>query len=573
MKIIGFNCHIHDAAAALIDDGELIFAAEEERFNRFKHYGEFPIESISSALKYANLSIKDIDYVAFYWKPFLGLYRRIYWVLRSPGYFRKLFVSEKIGHSRRGGTISVWLKHFLVNFEFKKYFKDFRGKFVFVPHHLAHAASAFFISPFKQSAILSLDYSGEWASTFLGYGKENKIYTLKEVGWPHSLGYFYTAITHYLGFKNVGDEYKVMGLSAYGNRNSKYYELMKKVVWEDEKHLFRCNLKYFGLHRGMENWYSPEFVKEFGPARNPGEKITERHADIAAALQRRFEDILIFIVKKLKEMTKSKYLAIAGGCGLNSVANGVILKLGIFKDVFVQPAAHDAGTSIGAAYYLYHHILNNKRNFVMHHSYWGPQYSEVDYINAIKKFNLQYKKSKDICKEAAKLIANGKIIGWFQGRMEWGPRALGNRSIIADPRNEKMKDIINVKVKHREEFRPFAPAVLEQYTNKYFDLSYPSPFMLFVYNVTKPDKIPAVTHVDGTGRLQTVNKETNPLFYKLINEFYKITKVPVVLNTSFNDKNEPIVCSPEDALRTFLKTGIDYVVMGDLIISKRKKGF
>jgi len=573
MNIIGYNCHIHDSAAALVKDGKLIAASEEERLNRQKHYGGFPVNAIKFVLDFSKLKISDIDYVAFYWKPFLGLHRRIYWVLRYPTYFRKLFFSEEIGHAKRGGTISTWLKHLLAPYEFKKIFPDFRGKFVFVPHHFAHAASAFFVSPFKKSAILSIDYSGEWVSTFLGYGVDNKIFKIFEVGWPHSLGYFYTAVTQYLGFGVVGDEYKVMGLSAYGSKNSKISEKFKMLIYPDTKNLFRLNLKYFGLHRGLDTWYSPEFEKLFGPARKKGEKITQYHADIAYGLQRRYEEIFFHIAKYLKEKTNCENLSLAGGCGLNSVANGLLLKYGIFKEIFVQPAANDAGCSLGAAFYLYNHILNNKRKFIFTHSYWGPEFNNSDYEEAIKKFGLKYKVSKNIAKETAELIANKKIVGFFQGRMEWGPRALGNRSILADPRDKKMKDRVNIKVKHREEFRPFAPSILEEWTSEYFDYNYPCEFMLFVYNVTKPEKIPAVTHVDGTGRLQTVNKIKNPLYWNVINEFRKITKIPVVLNTSFNDKDEPIVCSPEDALRTFMKTGIDYVVMGNYIVSKKKKGF
>ncbi len=561
MYILGINCFYHDSAACLINDGKIIAAVEEERFNKEKHTKKFPVNAIKYCLKEAGITINDIDYIGYSYNPWLRIKSAV-------PYFLKLF--PKSFNLLKSGVLTSETSSLGIVKTIKKKFGIEKPKFKFryIEHHPSHSASSFFVSPFKEAAILTIDACGEIYTTWFGEGKNNKIECIKRINLPHSLGFVYSAITQYLGFK-VNDEWKVMGLAPYGKL--RYYREFKNLIKLKPNGEFRINTKYFDFQYGKKIWYSKKLLDLFGPARIPESGIKEKYKDIAASLQKRYEDIVMHMVNYLYKVTKSENLCLAGGCALNSVANGKILKESKFKEIFIQPAANDAGTSLGVAFYIYNQILNKPRNYVMDNVYLGPEYNDKQIKKALDDFNLNYIKCKDIAKECAKLIAKGKILGWFQGRMEFGPRALGNRSIIVDPRRAEMKDIINAKVKYRESFRPFAPAILEEDCNKYFELSYPSPYMLFVYEILpkKRKNIPAVTHVDGTGRLQTVSKKTNPLFWNLINEFKKLTKVSVVLNTSFNIRGEPIVCNPSDAIKCFRKTGIDCLALGKYLVVKQ----
>jgi len=455
-----------------------------------------------------------------------------------------------------------------------------------IEHHRAHLASSFLVSPFEEAALLSVDGFGDFVSTMAALGKRNSIHPLTQTYFPHSLGLFYTAMTQYLGFKKYGDEYKVMGLAALGQ--PRYLETMREII-SDTPQGFRLNLKYFTHHRhapdytwgggqpSFEDVYSPWLGKRLGPARSYEEPITERHADLAASLQARYEEVFFRLLHLIYQQTGITNLCLAGGCALNSVANGKIFERTPFREIYIQPAAHDGGGCLGAAYYVYHTVLGHERRFVMKTSYWGPEFTPAQIDAALGKrqkdmAEITIRRMDDeaqLVAQTAQHIADGKIVGWFQGRTEWGPRALGNRSILVDPRRPEMKDILNARIKRRESFRPFAPSILQEATAEYFVKDYPDPFMMKVYPI-RPDKramIPAVTHVDGTGRLQTVTQEENPLYYRLIKAFAAITGVPIVLNTSFNE-NEPIVCTPEEALDCFLRTRMDVLVMGPYSIER-----
>ncbi len=580
MYTLGINAYHGDSSACLIKDGSLITAVEEERFRRIKHWAGFPEKAVKHCLWSAGLGLEDIDYIAINRNPKANLYKKVLFTLRKRPSFAlikdslknalkvkdiKIIMSERLG--MKGQKIKAELYH--------------------IEHHRAHMASAFFVSPFEGAATLSIDGFGDFVSTMMGIGEGNKIEVIDQVNFPHSLGLFYTALTQYLGFPKYGDEYKVMGLSAYGR--PVYLEEMEEIVRLKQNGRFELNLDYFVHHsEGVSMlWeesepilgraYSDRLIEKFGPERRYGEPITEHHQDIAASLQAMYEKAFFHILNYLYERTKIKNLCLAGGCALNSVANGKIFDNTPFKEVYIQPAANDAGGSLGAAYYLYHQIFGKQRNFIMDRTYWGPDFSEAEIceklkVKSEKLNNCKIKKidnEDELCKKVAKYIADGKVVGWFQGRMEWGPRALGNRSILVDPRRAEMKDILNARIKRREPFRPFAPSILLEAVGEYFEKDYPDPFMIKVYPIKEDKKkiIPAVTHVDGTGRLQTVSKEENPLYYKLIKEFEKITGVPVVLNTSFNE-NEPIVCTPDEALDCFLRTKMDVLVLGNIVICK-----
>jgi carbamoyltransferase len=457
-----------------------------------------------------------------------------------------------------------------------------------IEHHQAHLASAFFVSPFDQAALLSADGLGDFASTMWGSGRGNRMHIDGAIAFPHSLGMYYTAVSQYLGFRKFGDEYKVMGLAAYGE--PAYLDEFRRIVYPTRDIGFRLGLKYFKHHRtGPEmTWrdadktpelgtmYSGYMAERLGPARDSAAPVEKAHRDGAASLQARLEEVLFEMLRALHARTRQEAVCLAGGVAFNCVANGKIFDETPFKKIFVQPAAGDAGLAVGAAYYVHHQILGRPRSFVMENAYWGPGYSQGQIRSAVAASRLQSAgleiselHEKEMAKEAAKEIAAGKILGWFQGRAEWGPRALGNRSIVADPRRPDMKDILNARIKHREMFRPFAPSILAESTGEYFENSYPCPFMTQAYSVRreKRDAIPAPTHVDGTGRLQTVTREANPRYWGLIREFGNLTGVPVVLNTSFND-NEPIVCSPEEAIECFLRTKMDVLVLGDTLVRK-----
>lgn len=564
--ILGINCFTHDSAAALLEDGIPIFASEEERLNREKHTKKFPKYAIEYALMANNLSIDDLDHIAFFFDYKLAAVNFIKYVIK---YFPQslIFIT--------GDRPSIGKDILTMNQRIKKEFKltgrNNHYRFHYVEHHECHAASCFFVSPFEEAAILSIDGWGELTSTWLGRGYGNRIKAISVTNYPDSIGSFYATFTDYLGFQMLSDEYKVMGLAAYGKPSFK--DRFKEIIRLKDNGKVQLDLKYFTFW--MKNWtetkwYSDELVKLLGPARREDEPITERHMDIAATLQYVTEEAIIHVARHLYELTKSKNLAYAGGVALNCVANRRILEATPFENIFIQPAANDAGTSLGAALYCHHILLNKPRKYVMENCYLGGKFSDSDFVKAIKQFGLNSLKSNSITKDVARLLADGKIVAWFQDKMEFGPRALGNRSILADPRRADMKDIINAKVKFREPFRPFAPSVLEEKADEYFEDSGYSPFMLLIAPVreSKKNVIPAVTHADGTARVQTVNKSQNPLYYELIEEFEKLTGVPVLLNTSFNIKGEPIVFSPVDAIKCFLKTDIDYLVFGDHLIQK-----
>ena len=567
MYSLGISCYYHDSAVALLKDGHVISAVEEERFSRKKFDDEFPELAINWVIKEANITPNQIDSVAFYDKPILKFERLLdnYIAVSPRGLYSFLNVIPKWLHKR------LWIKD-----EIKKHLKGFSGEIIFPEHHMSHAAHTFFTSPFNESAILTIDGVGEWSTTSFGTAKNNSIKLTNDIRWPHSLGLFYSAFTYFLGFKVNEGEYKLMGLSSYGK--PKYYDLiLDNLIDVKDDGSIHLNMKYFAFtyDKVMTN---NNFSELFGISpRKHNDETLQIHFDIGASAQRVLEDVLLKMAKHIHKKTGMKNLCLGGGVALNGVANYRILKESPFENVHIPPSPGDGGSAAGAAQYLYyiHHknpriITNYETETIKENIYVGPSYSDTEIINFLKSENIRYKtfERESLLERTATLISEGKIVGWYQGKMEWGPRALGNRSILADPRDPKMKDILNEKIKHREQFRPFAPSIMEEFTSEYFDISVYSPYMLMVANVKQPEKIPAVTHVDGTGRLQTVSKKVNPLYYDLINEFYKITGIPVLINTSMNVMGEPIVNTPSQAYAMITKTDMDYLVMGNNLISK-----
>lgn len=555
MNILGINCFSHDTSAALVQDGKVVAFVEEERFNRKKHTHQFPNLSIEYCLEAGGIEVKDLDMVCFSFIPSLDLKRGFIDFLKHPYTL-----------ARFGGQI---LFDYDLTKKVRKFRQDFnyQNKVALVGHHKAHAASSFLLSEFSDAAILSIDRGGDYVSTMMGTGHGNEIKEIKEIFNPHSLGSVYTCITNYLGFTPNSGEGKVMGLAPYGKPT--YYDDFKELIhFEDGS--FKVNLSYFTYHYKGGYGVSKKFVKKFGPPRAKESQMTPHYEDIAWALQKITEDVGIHLANWLYERTQMKNLCIAGGLGLNSVMNAKILHETPFKEVFIQAASNDAGAAIGSAVYMWNKLNSPKEHIPLNHVYLGPQANADELDKLVEGFHLKSTKIENPAAEAAKKIADGKIIGWFQGRMEAGPRALGNRSILADPRNPQMKDIINARVKRREGFRPFAPSILEEYGHEYFEPYYPEPFMLMVLPIKeeKREVIPSVNHVDNTGRIQTVKKDINPKYWELINEFYKITGVPVVLNTSFNVRGEPIVCSPKDAINCFSTTDIDILFIGNWMLEK-----
>jgi carbamoyltransferase len=591
MYILGISCYFHDAAAALIKDGKLIAAAEEERFSRVKHDFGFPENAINFCLDYAGISGEDLDYVVFYEKPFHKFERILMTTLQNFPKSWKVFREAMI----------TWLGDKLwVKSHIKDKLDIEEKKILFGEHHLSHAASAFYPSPFGEAAILTVDGVGEWTTTTVGIGRGTEIKLLKEIKFPHSLGLLYSAFTAFLGFKVNNGEYKVMGMAPYGEPRyvDMIYDNLIKVASDGS---FWVNMDYFSYHYSDERTYNAKFEKLFGKPRDPemnfftsntrfpsyfGEKPSnyqelcrenEHYADIAASIQRVTEEILLKLIDSLYKETGMKNLCIAGGVGLNSKANGRILRETPFEELFIQPSAGDGGGALGAAFHVYHGLLGKPRTFVMEHAYWGKEYSE----NEIKEFlainNISYEYVSDDERLFDRLVddlVDGKVVGWFQGRFEWGPRALGNRSILADPRSEEMKDLVNVKIKFREPFRPFAPVILEENTQDFFHGNniaeqFPARYMLFVLPLkeSKAETINAVNHM-GTGRLQTIRKEWNPRYYQIVKKFGEATGIPVLLNTSFNLRGEPIVNSPANAFNTFNKSGIDVLVLENFMIRK-----
>ncbi|MCH8003553.1 MAG: hypothetical protein IH934_02885 [Nanoarchaeota archaeon] len=568
--ILGISCYYHDSSAALLKDGIIVAAAQEERFTRKKHDTSFPINAIKYCLKSQSISINSIEYIGFYEKPFLKFERVLSQHLEMFPKSFKAFVS----------SMPSWINEKLrVTKTIKKKLK-YKGDVLFIEHHLAHAASAFLVSPFKEATIFTTDGVGEWTTTTYGYGKGNDIELMKEIKFPHSVGLLYSTITAYLGFSVNNSEYKVMGLSPYGNMDKNtnpYYKKLKQVVDIKEDGSFRFDMKYFIYHYA-DRMPSKKLCKLLdGPIRKPESELTQRHKDIAAALQLITEEILTKILNHIHKEIKCDNVVLAGGVALNSVYNGKILRNTSFKKIWIHPDAGDGGTSIGVASYIYHTILGNKRNYIFRDAYLGPKFSTQEIKLFLDKNKIKYSEFKsdgDLIKTTAKMIYDNYVVGWFQLGMEWGPRALGARSILSNPCTSKMKEILNQKVKHREKFRPFAPAVCEDDALKYFECDIPVPeptdFMLMVYPIKKgwQKKIPAVTHVDGSGRLQTIRRYQNSLYYDLIKEFGKLSEIPIIINTSFNIRGEPIVCTPYDAYKCMMGTGIDYIVMDKFLIKR-----
>ncbi len=599
--ILGISAFYHDSAAAIIVDGEIIAAAQEERFTRKKHDPSFPAHAVKYVLDESGIDCEDLMAVVFYDKPFLKFER----LLET----YHAFSPKGIGSFLM--AIPVWIKEklFMKKLLREELAKVCKGNYrlLFPEHHLSHAASAFYPSPFDDAAILTIDGVGEWATTTICHGVENRIEIIKELNFPHSLGLLYSAFTYYTGFKVNSGEYKLMGLAPYGNFDSEQYRKFKDNICNEivdirEDGSILLNMQYFDFATGFRMTNNNKWEKLFGiPPRKEESELTPDYMNMALAIQHVTEEIILKLAKTAKEITNSKYLVMAGGVALNSVANGKLLESGMFEDIWIQPAAGDAGGALGAAYAGWHIYSGKKRKTIlsqdaMKGAYLGPAYSGNDITKIIRKYNAEheyYADFKKLTEVVAKYISEGKVVGWFQGRMEYGPRALGNRSILGDARNPEMQKRLNLKIKYREGFRPFAPAVLEEDTKEYFEMDRPSPYMLFVVPVQNDKRIsvpedyknmelfdrlyyersdiPAVTHIDYSARIQSVSHDTNPRYYDLVKEFKKQTGYGVVINTSFNVRGEPIVCTPADAFRCFMRTEMDYLVLGDFLFDKNKQ--
>lgn len=573
------NAFHGDSSACILVDGELVAAAEEERFRRLKHWAGFPAQSMEYCLREAGLTLDVVDHIALNRDPKANVLRKVAFVLRNRPKLR--MVLDRLANTR---AVLSFEKRLLEAFPSQR----FAGRIHQVEHHLAHLASAFLVSPFEEAVVLSVDGFGDFASTAWGFGRGNAIKIHGRVHYPHSLGAYYQAVTQFLGFLDYGDEYKVMGLAPYGSPS--LVPELRKLVQSQDDGSFRLNLAFFQFHRESVTYewndqiptvdplFSPALEDLLGPARMPGEEMTQRHKDIAHSAQTVYEEVFFRLINALSSRYDCDALALAGGCAQNSVANGKISSRSPFSKVYLPPATPDAGGAIGAAAHVWHSLAEGSVRSVTDTPFLGPEFSteEIDALlgrraSELRRFVVYRTESEeDLCKHAAVAAADGKVVGWFQGRMEWGPRALGNRSIICDPRRPDMKDILNRKIKRRESFRPFAPSVMRSAVSEWFEMDDDVPFMSKVFTI-KEDKralIPAVTHVDGSGRLQTVEQDDNPRYFALISAFQAVTDVPMVLNTSFNE-NEPIVCRPEEALDCFLRTDMDVLVLNEIIIERR----
>jgi carbamoyltransferase len=601
MYILGINAYHGDASAAITRDGRLIAAVEEERFNRLKHCAGFPSQSIRYCLKTAGVGIEEVEHIGISRDPSAHLHKKILFAAtraatqiavgsrqktvstieadepengNGRGIFRQ--IQGRLGNAARIRDLKDELARQL---DVAK--RSLRAQFHNIEHHRAHLASSFFVSPFERAALLSLDGFGDFISTMWAAGEGNSIEVMGQVEFPHSVGILYTATTQFLGFPHYGDEGKIMGLAPYGQ--PRFIEEFRDIIRTEEAGQFRLNLDYFRHHsEGVEmTWdqgspvigriFSDEFARTFGPPRTPETRLTDRECDIAASLQLRLEEVAFHLLNHLHEQTGLTDLGLSGGVAYNSVMNGKILLNTPFRRIFVQPAAGDSGTAVGACYQIHNAILKGERHQVMEGAYTGPEFSNEEIRGELEASKVLYDSLTDaeLTKGAAQDIAAGLVVGWFQGRMEFGPRALGNRSIVADPRRAEMKDVLNQRIKKRESFRPFAPSILADHVEEYFEQNHPAPTMLMVYQI-KPERraeIPAVTHIDGSGRLQTVSRELNERYHQLISEFYELTGVPMVLNTSFNE-NEPIVCKPREAIDCFLKTRMDVLYLGNYCIRR-----
>ena len=585
MYILGISAFYHDSAACLVRDGEIVSAAQEERFTRKKHDHNFPFKAIDFCLSHSKIRVSDLELVAFYDKPFLKFERLL----------ESYLSYAPIGLASFIKAMPLWIKEKLWMKEYIKNELDYNGKTIFPEHHESHAASAFFPSPFKEAAILTMDGVGEWTTTSYGIGRDNKIELLAELKFPHSLGLLYSAFTYYTGFKVNSGEYKVMGLAPYGEPRYKDV-ILQELIDLKEDGSFKMNMDYFDYVAGLR-MTNNKFNRLFGgPPREPETKLTQKEMDLARSLQEVTEEIVLKMANHVYKETGQNNLAVAGGVALNCVANGKLLREGPFENIWIQPAAGDAGGAVGAALIGWYNYFEKPRTVngkdAQKGSYLGPEFSNEEIMDFLNRKEIPFSKipSKDIPQRIADLIANEKVIGWFQGRMEFGPRALGARSIIGDARSPKMQAQMNLKIKFREGFRPFAPSVLAERVSDYFEMNVESPYMLLVADVKKGrqkrmkeednklfgiDKlniirsdIPAVTHIDYSARIQTVHKDTNELYYDLIKIFDEKYNCPVIINTSFNVRGEPIVCTPEDAYRCFMRTHIDYLIMGNYLLDK-----
>ena len=578
--VLGLNAYHGDSSACLLRDGALVAAAEEERFRRIKHWAGFPAESIRYCLAEAGIGLADVDVVAINQDARANLWKKLaYTALRRPDLS---LILDRIRNKReRLGVADELARAFPVD--------NLRAEVRHIEHHLAHLGSAFLVSPFAEAVVVSVDGFGDFASAAWGLGRGDRIEGEDKVYFPHSLGIFYQALTQYLGFPDYGDEYKVMGLAPYGE--PRFIEGMRRIVMLEGNGAFRLDLDYFRHHRekvdyGSENGeprvgnlYSLRLVDLFGPARNKDEEITQRHKDIARSVQAMYEEAFFHLLNRLHARYKVDALALAGGCAMNSVANGKVYRNTPFKKIYAQAAAGDAGGAIGAAVVAWQQLGGGTGRFRMDHAYWGPEFSDNEisallerHKDALAREGCTLRRIGDedeLVRDAAAAVARGLVVGWFQGRMEWGPRALGNRSILADPRRADMKDILNRKIKRRESFRPFAPSILREAVADWFECDDDVPFMTQVHPIRAEKRalVPAVTHVDGTGRLQTVHKDANPRYYRLIEAFAGLTGVPLLLNTSFNE-NEPVVCRPQEALDCFMRTRMDVLVLGDWLLQR-----
>ncbi len=587
MFILGISAFYHDSAACLVRDGDIVAAAQEERFSRKKHDPNFPKLAIDYCLSEAKVGLDEIDYVVFYDKPFVKFERLLMTYIGTAPKGIRSFIDQ----------MPFWLKEKLFTRNAIRRELDYKGAVLFTTHHQSHAAAAFFPSPFEEAAIVTLDGVGEWATTTYGVGRGNKIEITKQINFPHSLGLLYSAFTYFTGFKVNSGEYKLMGLAPYGE--PKYADLIyKELIDLREDGSYKLNLDHFDYCAGLR-MTNDKFAQLFGgPPRAPESKITQREMDLAASVQVVTEEVMLRIARTAHKESGSKNLVLAGGVALNCVANGRVLREGPFDNIWIQPAAGDAGNALGCALFAWHQLLDNPRTPDRRRqkaTYLGPEFRDEDIETYLKSINAPYEKFGDetLASRVAELLATENVVGWFQGRMEFGPRALGARSILGDARSREMQSVLNLKIKFRESFRPFAPAVLEERVSDYFELNTESPYMLLVADVTKEhlapldgdaahatgfdmlkvarSDVPAITHVDNSARIQTVREEDHPRYYNLIKQFEKRTGCPVIINTSYNVRGEPIVCTPQEAYTCFMRTNMDYLVLGSCVLDKRNQ--
>lgn len=578
MKILGINAYHGDASAALVVDGQLTAAVEEERFNRIKHWAGFPAQSIKYCLEHSGISASDLDHIAISFNPRANFFHRLGFVLKN--WPSPKAIMDRM--SRQAKTLGLE-DQFANAVGLPR--QEIKATFHRLEHHQTHVAAGFLISPFDEAAVLSVDGMGDFTSNLTAFARGTSWTELNRVFYPHSLGFLYTSITMYLGFPYYGDEYKVMGLAPYGE--PEFVDFFRKMI-RPKGDTFELNLDYFTHHRRgikmewndgapiIEPFYSDRLIKELGPARAKGEETTKRHDNMAKSLQVVTEEIILHMLNRLYDKTRTENICMTGGCAMNSVANGKITRNTPFKNVYIPAGAADNGTSFGGAFYVWNRLLGKPRTFVQNHAYWGYESSNDECLAAIKALGLPYEQlsNDELVEKSTDLMIDGKVLGWFQGRMEFGARALGNRSLLADPRRTDMRDIINLRIKFREKFRPFAPSILEEKVGEWFEIDEATPYMEKVFPIRseKHSIIPAVTHVDGSGRLQSVSKKTNPLYHQLISSFERKTGVPILLNTSLNE-NEPIVRTPAEAISCFLRTDMDAIALGNCLVDRHRSDF